>query len=158
MTSDGGHSNWKNTWFPSRQYAECFPVIMVKTLSKGTGSSQVVLFTLKTTTSKITDVMNVCISVGQVEHYDLNQGIITISEVGNEIFTIASHPEGVKLAKLKTGIIFSSLNLACHLPIYLILFTLFKSGLPLKVIFDPRSLLSAKVVIFMYHMICVSHD
>ena len=45
------------------------------------------------------DIRNVCISEGQVEHYDLNQGIITISEVGNEIFTIASHPEGVKLTK-----------------------------------------------------------
>ena len=59
------------------------------------------------------DIKNVCISVEQVEHYDLNQGIIRISEVGNERIrvTIASHPEGVKLAKLKTDIIFSSWNL-----------------------------------------------
>ena len=143
---------------------ECFLVIMVKIPSKGTRSSQVVLFTLKTAISKIMDIKNVCISVGQVEHYDLNQGIIRISEVGNERirFTIASHPEGVKLAKLKTDIIFSSLNLACHLPIYLLLFTLFKSGLLLKIFFDPRSLLSAKVVIlcitwFVCHMISESH-
>ena len=67
--------------------------------SKGTRSSQVVLFTLKTVISKIMDVMNVCISVGQVKHYDLNLEIITMSEVGNERFTIASHPEGVRLRK-----------------------------------------------------------